>query len=151
MAQFNPYLHFLGNTEEAFNFYRSILGGEFTKVMRYKDLPESDEFKIPEEHLDKILLITLPIGHGNFLMGSDALMEREGHPFTFGDNLHIAISADSMEEAERLFNGLAAGGAIEMPLSNIPEGTCYGMLADQFGVQWTVEFGSSLSPSGASM
>ena len=140
MAQFNPYLHFRGNTEEAFNFYKSVLGGEFTKLMRYKDLPQSDEYKLPEEHLEKIMLMALPIGKFNILTGSDAIMESADRKFTFGDNFHIAISADTKEEADNLFNGLSVGGNIEMSISESPWGTYFGMLADKFGIQWTVDF-----------
>jgi PhnB protein len=144
MATFNPYLHFPGNTEEAFNFYKSVLGGEFTKVARFKDLPQSDEHKIPEAWLDKIMYIALPIGKNNILLGSDALLEREGRKFTFGDNFHIAISAESKEEADKLFNGLSAGGEIEMPIADSSWGSYFGMLADKFGVQWTVDFDPNL-------
>jgi len=140
MAQFNPYLHFPGNTEEAFNFYKSVLGGEFIRTVRYKDLPQSDEDKMPEAWLDKIMHIALPLGKGNILMGADALLEREGHKFTFGDNFHIAISAESKDEADNLFNGLSDGGKIEMPIADSPWGSYFGMFADKFGVQWTVDF-----------
>lgn len=140
MATFNPYLHFPGNTKEAFDFYKSVLGGEFIKVTHFKDLPESGEHEIPEAWLDKIMFITLPLGKNNTLMGSDALLEREGKKFAFGDNFHIAISADSREEADRLFTGLSEGGKIEMPIEESPWGSYFGMLADKFGTQWTVDF-----------
>lgn len=140
MAKFNPYLHFPGNTEEAFNFYKSVLGGEFIKVAHFRDLPQSDEHKIPEAWLDKIMHIALPIGQGNILMGADAVMEREDRKFTFGDNFHIAISTDSKEEADKLFSGMAAGGEIEMPIAESPWGTYFGMLKDKFGIQWTIDF-----------
>ena len=145
MATFNPYLHFTGNTEEAFNFYRSVLGGEFTKALRYKDLPQSDEHKIPEEHLNKIMHIALPIGKGNVLFGSDAIMESAEKKFAFGDNFHISISADSKEEAVNLFNGLSSGGKIEMPIAESAWGSYFGMFADKFGIQWTVDFDPNLS------
>jgi len=140
MAQFNPYLHFPGNTEEAFNFYKSVLGGEFIRTVRYKDLPQSDEHKMPEAWLDKIMHIGLPIGKGNILMGADALLEQEGKKFTFGDNFHIAVSPETKEEADNLFNGLSEGGKIEIPIADSPWGSYFGMFADQFGVQWTVDF-----------
>lgn len=143
MAQFNPYLHFRGNTEEAFNFYKSVLGGEFTKVVRYKDLPQSGEHAMPEAWLDKIMHIILPLGKNNVLMGADAMLEREGYEFTFGDNFHISISAESKEEADKLFNGLSVGGKIEMPIAESPWGSYFGMLADKFGTQWTVDFDSN--------
>ena len=140
MAIFNPYLHFTGNTEEAFNFYRSVLGGEFIRLVRYKDLPPSDDHKIPEASLDKIMFISLPLGKTNILMGSDAMMEKNGHKFTFGDNFHIAVSTESKKEANQLFSGLSEGGKIEMPIAESPWGTYFGMLADKFGVQWTIDF-----------
>ena len=140
MATFNPYLHFPGNTEEAFNFYKSVLGGEFIKTARYIDLPQSDEHKLPEAHLNKIMHIALPIGKGNILMGSDAILEREGEKFIFGDNFHISISAENKEEADKLYNGLSEGGKIEMPIAESPWGSYFGMFADKFGIQWTVDF-----------
>ena len=139
MASFNPYLHFLGNTEEAFNFYKSVFGGEFTKTVRYGDLPKSDEYPIPEAFLNKIMHIALPLGKNTVLLGSDAMADRDGHQFTFGDNFHISISAESREEADNLYNGLSAGGTIEMPIEEGLMGY-FGMLADKFGVQWTVDF-----------
>lgn len=143
MANFNPYLHFTGNTEEAFHFYKSVLGGEFIRTARYKDLPQSDEYKMPEEYLDKIMHIALPLGKGNILMGSDAILEKEGQKFTFGDNFHISISAESKEEADKLYNGLSVGGKIEMPIADSPWGSYFGMFADKFGVQWMVDFDSN--------
>lgn len=140
MAQFNPYLHFTGNAEKAFNFYKSVFGGEFTKVVKYKDLPQSEEYPIAAEYLDQIMHIILPIGNGNFLMGSDAILQNEQQKFTFGDNFHIAISAESKDEANQFFNGLAANGNIEMPIADSPWGAYFGMLKDQFGIQWTVEY-----------
>ncbi len=140
MAQFNPYLHFTGNTEEAFNFYRSVLGGEFTKLVRFKDLPSSEDHKVPAEHLEKIMHIALPVGEGNILMGADAIMESTDRKFTYGDNFHIAIGAGSIAEADAFFNGLSAGGHIEMPIAEFFWGSYFGMLKDKFGVQWTVEF-----------
>jgi PhnB protein len=140
MATFNPYLHFPGNTEEAFNFYKSVLGGEFTRVVRYKDMPQSGEHTIPAAWLDKIMHIALPLGKSNVLMGADAMLEREGHAFTFGDNFHIAIGAESKGEADQLFTALSVDGQIEMPIADSPWGSYFGMLADKFGIQWTVDF-----------
>jgi PhnB protein len=140
MATFNPYLHFTGNTEEAFNFYKSVLGGEFIKTTRYKDLPKSDEHTIPEAFLEKIMHIALPLGKNNILMGSDAMLERDGQKFTYGDNFHISITAESKEEANKLYNGLSVDGKIEMPMEESPWGSYFGMFADKFGVQWTVDF-----------
>ena len=140
MAKFNPYLHFTGNTEEAFNFYKSIFGGEFIKMIRYQDLPQSDEHKIAKEYLDKIMHIALPIGNGTVLMGSDAILESAEKKFLYGDNFHIAISAENKAEADSLFNGLSMGGKVEMPIADSPWGSYFGMLSDKFGIQWTVDF-----------
>ena len=140
MATFNPYLHFTGNTEEVFNFYKSVIGGEFTKLQRFKDLPKSDEFEMPEAFLEKIMMIELPLGKTSMLTGSDAVMERDGHKFTNGDNFHIAITADSKAEADKLYNGLSEGGIIEMPFAKSFGDTYFGMFADKYGIQWTVAF-----------
>ena len=142
MAQINPYLHFTGNAEEAFLFYKSVFGGEFTKVVKYKDLSQSEEYPIAEEHLEQIMHIILPIGNGNVLMASDAIRQNEHQKFTFGDNFHIAISTESRDEADYIFSGLALNANVEMPIADSPWGAYFGMLKDQFGIQWTVEFDS---------
>ena len=140
MAVFNPYLHFAGNTEEAFTFYKSIFGGEFATFVRYKDLPQSDEHPISDTNLEKIMHIALPLGKHNMLMGSDAILESADRKFLMGDNFHIAITAESKEEADKFFNGLSVGAKVEMPIADSPWGSYFGMLVDQFGVQWTVDF-----------
>ncbi len=143
IAKFNPYLHFAGNTEEAFNFYKSVLGGEFSKLVRYSDLPQSDDYKIADKNLEKIMHIALPVGQGNILLGSDAILESDQKSFTMGDNFHMSISADNKDEADQLFNGLSNGGKIEMPIADSFWGSYFGMLVDKFGIQWTVEFDPS--------
>src|SRR5688572_7710448 len=110
MAAINPYLNFNGNTEEAFNFYKKVFGGEFMALMRFKDNPQCDQMS--ERDKDRIMHIALPIGNGNALMATDAL-ESLGQKVTAGNNFYIALSPESKEEAERLFNGLSAGGKIE--------------------------------------
>jgi PhnB protein len=140
MAIYNPYLHFPGNTEEAFHFYKSIIGGEFIKYVKYKDMPPSIDYQIAPEHLEKIMFISLPLGNGNILMGSDAILETEDRKFTFGDNFHIAISTANKAEADNLFNGLATGGSIQVPITDSPWEAYFGMLVDKFGVQWTIEY-----------
>lgn len=140
MALINPYIHFNGNAEEAFTFYKSVFGGEFAKMMRYKDL-SSPEFPIAENDANRLMHITLPIGNSNVLMGSDVL-EVMGQ-VTENDNRNtISISAESREEADQLFNGLSEGGKIEMPINDGPFGAYFGMFADKFGVQWMVDFTS---------
>jgi PhnB protein len=137
MATINPYLSFMGNTEEAFNFYKSVFGGEFTGIQRFKDIPEGD--KMSAEDQEKIMHVALPIGGGNVLMGTDTL-ESMGHSLTVGTNISLSISAESKEEAEQIFNGLSEGGKVEMPLADAFWGAYFGMFADKFGVQWMVNY-----------
>jgi PhnB protein len=135
MTTVNPYLNFNGNTEEAFNFYRSVFGGEFLTVMRFKDNPQCDG--ISEADKDKVMHIALPIGSGTILMATDAL-ESLGQKLTFGNNLYIALAPETREEAARLFNGLSAGGKVEMPLQDMFWGGYFGSFTDKFGVRWMV-------------
>lgn len=138
MALINPYIHFNGNAEEAFTFYKSVFGGAFAKVMRYKDL-SSAEYPIAENDANRIMHISLPIGNSNLLMGSDVL-EVMGR-VTENDNRNtISISTESREEADKLFNGLSAGGQIEMPIADGPWGAYFGMFTDKYGIQWMVDF-----------
>ena len=138
MAKLNPYIHFNGNAEEAFTFYKSVFGGEFAKIMRYKDL-SSAEYPIPENDANRIMHIALPIGKSYALMASDVL-EVMGQ-VTENDNRNtIFVDAESREEAGKLFNGLSQGGKIEMPIADGPLGAYFGMFADKYGIQWMVSF-----------
>jgi PhnB protein len=137
MATINPYLNFKGITEQAFNFYKSVFGGEFMTLQRFKDTPEAG--KIPANEREKIMHVSLPIGKGNVLMGTDAL-ESMGQKLTIGNNFYISINAESKEEAEKLFSGLSAGGKIEMPLQDAFWGAYFGMFTDKFGIQWMVNY-----------
>jgi len=137
MATLNMYLNFLGNTEEAFNFYRSVFGGEFAVLMRFKDTPEAP--KLPPEDQGKIMHIALPIGSNNVLMGTDAL-ESAGHHVTVGSNFSLSFSTDSEVDADRIFSGLSAGGKTTMPLQKTFWGSYFGMLTDKFGTQWMVSY-----------
>ena len=138
MATLNTYLNFNGNTEEAFNFYKSVFGGEFSTLQRLKDTPDAD--KIPASAQEKIMHVALPVG-GNVLMGTDVT---ETMPqVTFGTNSSISIDATSEEEANKLFNGLSAGGKVEMPLEKMFWGAYFGMFTDKFGVQWMVNYNFS--------
>lgn len=137
MAAINPYLNFNGNTEEAFNFYRSVFGGEFLAVMRFKDNAACGQMS--EADKERIMHIALPIGNGDTLMATDSL-ESLGQKLTLGNNFYICLSPESKEEADRLFNGLSAGGKIEMPLQDMFWGAYYGSFADKFGVQWMVNY-----------
>ena len=137
MATINPYLNFNGSTEVAFNFYKSVFGGEFAALMRFKDTPEAG--KITENEKDKIMHIALPIGQGNTLMASD-VQESMGHNLTSGNNFYLSISADSEADADRIFKGLSAGGKVTMPLEKTFWGSYFGMLTDKFGIRWMVSY-----------
>jgi PhnB protein len=140
MATINPYINFNGNAEEAFNFYKSVFGGEFETVVRFKDL-ESPEFPVPENEANKIMRITLPIG-GNMLIAND-VPESLGPVNENENRSKISVHAKSREEADKIFAGLTQGGSIEMPLDDSPWGTYFGMFRDKFGIEWTVEFDAS--------
>ena len=137
MATINPYLNFLGNTEEVFNFYKSVFGGEFSAFVRFKDMPAAGP--ISEADASKLMHVALPIGKGNTLMGTDAL-ESMGHKLTVGDNFSLSVSAESKAEADKLFTALSAGGKVEMPMSDSPWGSYFGMSEDKFGIKWMVSY-----------
>lgn len=137
MAQINPHINFNGNAEEAFNFYKSVFGGEFAKIMRFKDL-SSPEFPVAEKDANKIMHIALPIGK-SILMAND-VPERMGRTNENENRSKIVISAESKEEADKLFSGLSAGGKIEMPISDSPWGSYFGMFRDKYGIEWMVDF-----------
>jgi PhnB protein len=137
MALINPYINFNGNAEEAFNFYKSVFGGEFAQIMRFKDLA-SAEFLVSESEANKIMHIALPIGN-NVLMAND-VPEILGRVNENENRSKISISAESKEEADKLFNGLSAGGQIEMPIADSPWGSYFGMFRDKYGIEWMVDF-----------
>lgn len=136
MTKLNIYLNFAGNTEEAFNFYRSVFGREFTSLVRFKDM-SMEGVNIPKEDENKIMHISLQVGKDNVLMGTDTL-ESLGMKLIQGNNVHISVHPESKEEADRIFNALSAGGTIEMPISDQMWGDYYGSFEDKFGVQWMV-------------
>jgi PhnB protein len=138
MTKLNTYLNFAGNTEEAFNFYKSVFGGEFASIVRFKDMP-MEGVKIPKEDENKIMHIGLSIGADTMLMATDTLPSL-GQKLVVGNNVYISIHPDSKEEADRIFNALSAGGAIEMPIADQPWGDYYGSFKDKFGVQWMVNY-----------
>lgn len=146
MAAINIYLNFKGTTEEAFNFYKSVFGGEFSALQRFKDTPEAG--KLPAHEQDKIMHVSLPIGQGILLMATDAL-ESMGQTLTIGNNFHISITAESEEEANMLFDKLSADGNVYMPLEKAFWGEYFGMLTDKFGVQWMVSYADKLHASEA--
>jgi PhnB protein len=137
MITINPYLNFKGNTEEAFNFYKSIFGGEFLTIQRFKDTPEAG--RVPAHEQDKVMHIALPIGNGNVLMGTDAL-ESMGHKLTEGNNIHLSVDTSSEEETKKLFESLSRGGKVQIPLEKMFWGAFFGMCTDKFGIQWMVNF-----------
>ena len=137
MALINPHINFNGNAEEAFNFYKSVFGGEFAKIMRFKDLATT-EFPAAEKEANKIMHIALPIGQ-NILMGND-VPESMGPVNENENRSKISISAESREEANKFFSGLSAGGNIEVPIDDSPWGSYFGMFRDKFGIEWMVDF-----------
>lgn len=138
MAQINPYLHFNGNAEEAFKFYKSVFGGEFAMISRFKDMKLAKQ-PISEKEANKIMHIALPIGKNSVLMGSDT-PEFMGKHNENENRSKISISAESKEEADHLFNGLLAGGQIEIPITDSLWGSYFGMFRDKFGFEWMVDF-----------
>jgi len=140
MAQINPHINFNGNAEEAFTFYKSIFGGEFSKITRFKDL-SNDEFQVSEKEANKIMHIALPIGK-NILIAND-VPEIMGPTNENENRSKISISTESKEEADKLFNALSVGGQIEVPIGESPWGSYFGMLRDQFGIEWMVNFDSN--------
>ncbi len=138
MAIINPHINFNGNAEEAFSFYKSVFGGEFAKIMRFKDLA-SAEFPVSEHEENKIMHIALPIGKGSMLMAND-VPEIMGRTNENENRSKIVISAETKEEADKLFNGLSAGGTIEGQIGDSPWGSYFGMFRDKYGIEWMVDF-----------
>ena len=139
MAQVNAYLNFKGNCEAAFNFYKSVFGGEFSFIGRFKDMPPSEEMPMDPAMGDKIMHVSLPISKETNLFGSDTGGEWASH-HKEGNNVQLSINADSEAEADRLFNGLSAGGQVTMPLAKTFWGAYFGMFIDQFGINWMVNY-----------
>ena len=139
MPQINPYINFNGNAEEAFTFYKSVFGGEFEKIIRFKDLPGAGSH-LSEKDANKIMRIALPIGN-NILIAND-VPESMGPVNENENRSKIAIIAESKEEADKLFNGLSVGGQVEMPMDNSPWGTYFAMFRDKYGIEWTIEYDS---------
>ena len=140
MTSINPHINFNGNAEEAFNFYKSVFGGEFAKIIRFKDLA-SAEFPVADNEANKIMHIALPIGK-SVLMAND-VPEILGRTNENENRSKIVISAESKEEADKLFNGLSAGGQIEMPIADSPWGSYFGMFRDKYGIEWMIDFDSN--------
>jgi PhnB protein len=139
MAQVNPYIHFNGNAEEAFTFYKSVFGGEFAMLVRFKDMPNDPNNPFNESDANRIMHVALPISKSTVLMGSD-VPPIMGQVNENENRSKISISADSKEEADKLFNGLSAGGKIEIPIADSPWGSYFGMFRDKYGIEWMVDF-----------
>src|SRR5476651_1623468 len=142
MRTINPWINFNGNAEEAFTFYKSVFGGEFTRIIRFKDLA-SNEFQVAESEANKIMTIVLPLGNHNVLMAND-VPEFMGRVNESENRSKIVVSAESKKEADKIFNGLSAGGDIEGPIGDSPWGTYAGMFRDKYGIEWIVEFDPKL-------
>ena len=139
MTKLHSYLNFAGNAEEAFDFYKSVFGGEFSSLVRFKDLP-IEGVTIPKEDEDKIMHIALPIGDDNVLMASDVL-ESLGQRLVQGNNVYVSVHPASREEASRIFSALSEGAEVEMPIADQVWGDYFGSLKDKFGVMWMVNYG----------
>ena len=134
----NPHINFNGNAEEAFTFYKSVFGGEFKKIIRFKDIA-GPGMPVGEKEENKLMNIALPIGKTNMLIGND-VPEFMGKVNENENRSKISINADSKEEADKLFNGLSAGGTVEVPLSDGGDGTYFSMFRDKYGIEWMVNF-----------
>lgn len=140
MTTINVYLTFNGNCEEAFNFYKSVFGGDFPYIGRFKDMPPNENGEKPSgEAGEKIMHVSLPISKETMLMGSDTGGEWASN-YTQGNNFSISINTDRKEEADRLFNGLSQGGNVTMPMNKTFWGDYFGMFTDKFGINWMVSF-----------
>ena len=142
MASLHTYLTFNGDCEKAFEFYKSVFGGEFESMSRFSEMPDDPKFQISDEDKNKIMHVSLPIGSGSVLMGSDTGGEMTKH-FRQGNNFSLSINADSREDADRYFDELSKNGHVIMPMNSTFWGSYFGMLTDVFGVQWMVSFGES--------
>jgi PhnB protein len=135
MNSLNPYLNFNGNTEEVFNFYKGVFGGKFAMLMRFGETPGCED--MPETEKNGIMHVALPIG-SSVLMGTDVPKSME--QVTPGTNMSISINVSSREEADRVYNGLSAGGKATMPMNDMFWGDYYGMLTDKFAIQWMISY-----------
>ncbi len=137
MKSISPYLNFNGNSEEAFTFYKSVFGGEFSDLLRFGDM--GDTMGVREDELKNVAHVGLPLANGTTLMATDVVPSM---PFDLvvGNNYYIHIETDSAEEARTLFMALSDGGRVEMELENTGWSELYGSCVDRFGVQWMVDF-----------
>ncbi len=134
----NPYLNFDGNAEEAFNFYKSVFGGEFAGgIMKMSSAPGTEN--LPDDEKERVMHVSLPLDNGQTLMASD-IVPSMGHKLTQGNNVYLSLHPDSKEEADQLFNALAEGGKVEMPMEDQFWGDYFGSLVDKFGIGWMVNY-----------
>jgi PhnB protein len=138
MATLHPWINFNGNAEEALTFYQSVFGGEFTKLVRFKDIATA-EFPIPEKEAEKIMYITLPIGNNTILIAND-VPEAMGRVNERENRSKILVTTESKEEADKLFSGLSAGGEVEGAMGDSPWGSYAGMFRDKYGIEWIIEY-----------
>jgi PhnB protein len=141
ISSVNIYLYFQGNTEEAFTYYQSIFGGDFSGLIRFRDFPDNP-MRIPDHELDKIAHVSLPLGEGQVLQGTDIVSSLP--PLTIGNNFCITIEAESGAAADSLFDALSDGGRVEDPLQPTEWAEKYGICADRFGVHWMVMYTGSV-------
>lgn len=137
MIQLDTYLNFNGNTEEAFFFYKKVFGGEFRSLVRFSEMPGSE--KMPENDRTKIMHVALPVGNHSVLMGTDVL-ESINQKLNKGDNYTINITLDSEAETSRIFEALAEGGVVMMPLGKESWSDLFGLCRDKFGIQWMINY-----------
>ena len=141
MTTINPWINFNGNAEEALTFYKSIFGGEFAKIVRFKNVA-SPELPVSDIDAEKIMLIALPIGKNNVLLAND-VPSFMGKVNENENRSKISVSTESRKEADTIFNGLSAGGQVEVPISDSAWGTYFGMFRDKYGIEWMVEFSAA--------
>ena len=147
MARVSTYLNFATQTEEAFNFYKSVFGGEFLALTRFREFG-AGVMEMAEADLDKIAHIALPLGAGCILMGTDVTESSPG-TLTIGTNVYITLEPDTIDEAQGLFDALSNGGRIEMPMQRTEWAELYGICADKYGVQWMVNYTGSVQYAGS--
>ena len=141
MATMNPYLTFKGNTEQAFEFYKSVFGGEYMSFMRFSDMPPGDDScaGLSDADKQKVMHVSLPLSDGHVLMGSDTI-ESNDPDVTIGNNFHISLKTESQDEADQLFASLSENGTVIMPMDNTFWGSYFGMCTDQFGIGWMISY-----------
>jgi PhnB protein len=138
MTQLVPYLNFMGNTEEAMNFYKSVFGGEFITFQRFSDVPGAADH-LPDNEKNMMMHVALKINETITLMATD-LLASEGHKLNSGNQISLSLNAESKEEADKIFNGLSVGGIVEMPIQDTFWGAYFGMWQDKYGIKWMVNY-----------